>query len=93
MPPLCVRGRAAFIRRTAVRSRATGEPYYTCPLVESVRTGGITRQATVLNLGGRFEVRARGGGPLAQRPLSLTLTRVSPPAIGDILPTVEGGRG
>jgi hypothetical protein len=56
-----------FIRRTTIKSRETGEPYYTYRLVESVRTGTAVRQHTVLNLGRRFEVPRAQWGPLARR--------------------------
>jgi hypothetical protein len=55
-----------FIRRTTIKSRETGEPYYTYRLVESVRTGTSVRQHTVLNLGRQFEVPRAQWGPLAQ---------------------------
>jgi hypothetical protein len=55
-----VYGRGMFIRRTAIKSRETGEPYYTYRLVESVRTSTSVRQHTVLNLGCR---RRRETGP------------------------------
>lgn len=67
LPPLWVYGGTVFLRRTAIKSRETGEPYYTYRLVESVRTGETVRQATVLNLGRRFEVPRPQWGPLAQR--------------------------
>ena len=56
-----------FIRRTTIKSRETGEPYYTYRLVESVRMGQTVRQQTVLNLGRQFEVPRAQWGPLAQR--------------------------
>jgi hypothetical protein len=56
-----------FIRRTTIKSRENGEPYYTYRLVESVRTGTSVRQHTVLNLGRQFEVPRGQWGPLAQR--------------------------
>jgi transposase len=56
-----------FIRRTTIKSRETGEPYYTYRLVESLRTGTAVRQHTVLNLGRQFEVPRAQWGPLAQR--------------------------
>ena len=56
-----------FIRRTTIKSRETGEPYYTYRLVESVRTAKGVRQHTVLNLGRHFEVPRPQWGPLAQR--------------------------
>ena len=56
-----------FIRRTTIKSRETGEPYYTYRLVESARTAKGARQHTVLNLGRHFEVPRSQWGPLAQR--------------------------
>ena len=56
-----------FIRRTTIKSRESGEPYYTYRLVESVRTGAGVRQHTVLNLGRNFEVPRAQWAPLAQR--------------------------
>ncbi len=43
-----------FIRRTTIKSRKTGKPYYTYRLVESVRTGKSVRQHTLRNLGTHF---------------------------------------
>jgi len=43
-----------FIRRTTIKSRKTGEPYYTYRLVESMRTEKSVRQRTLLNLGTHF---------------------------------------
>jgi hypothetical protein len=56
-----------YIRRTTIKSRRTGEPYYTYRLVESVRTDGSVRQRTLLNLGRHFEVPREQWAPLAQR--------------------------
>ena len=56
-----------FIRRTTIKSRASGEPYYTYRLVESVRSGAGVRQHTVLNLGRNFAVPRAQWAPLAQR--------------------------
>ena len=56
-----------FIRRTTIKSRESGEPYYTYRLVESVRVGTGVRQHTVLNLGRNFEVPRAQWAPLAQR--------------------------
>ena len=56
-----------FIRRTTIKSRESGEPYYTYRLVESVRTAAGVRQHTVLNLGRNFEVPRAQWAPLAQR--------------------------
>lgn len=54
-------GGGMYIRRTTIKSRHTGEPYYTYRLVETVREGERIRQRTLLNLGRHFEV------PRAQR--------------------------
>ena len=43
-----------YIRRTTIKSRKTGEPYYSHRLVESVRTEKGVRQRTILNLGKEF---------------------------------------
>lgn len=43
-----------FIRRTTIKSRKNGEPYYTYRLVESVRTKQGVRQRTLINLGKHF---------------------------------------
>ncbi len=39
-----------FFRRTTIKSRETGEPYYTYRLVESVRTADTVRQRRILNV-------------------------------------------
>ena len=54
-----------FIRRTTIKSRESGEPYYTYRLVESVRVAARVRQHTVLNLGRNFEVPRAQWGPLS----------------------------
>jgi len=56
-----------YIRRTAIKSRRTGEPYYTYRLVESVRLEGRVRQRTLVNLGRHFEVPREQWAALAQR--------------------------
>ena len=56
-----------FIRRTTIKSRESGAPYYTYRLVESIRVAGGVRQHTVLNLGRKFEVPRPQWAPLAQR--------------------------
>jgi transposase len=56
-----------YIRRTMIKSRQTGEPYYTYRLVESVREGKQVRQRTLLNLGRHFEVPREQWGALVQR--------------------------
>jgi len=43
-----------YIRRTTIKSRKNGEPYYTYRLVESIRTDKGVRQRTLLNLGREF---------------------------------------
>ena len=56
-----------YIRRTTIKSRRTGKPYYTYRLVESSRTAKGVRQRTVLNLGSHFEVPRQQWAALAQR--------------------------
>jgi len=56
-----------YIRRTTVKSRDSGEPYYTYRLVESQRTAAGVRQRTLLNLGRHFDVPREHWGPLALR--------------------------
>jgi len=60
-------GSCMFIRRTSIKSRRTGEPYYTYRLVESVRIEDKVRQHTLLNLGRHFEVPREQWAALAQR--------------------------
>jgi len=45
-----------FIRRTSIKSRRSGEPYYAYRLVESLRTEQGVRQRTLANLGRHFDV-------------------------------------
>jgi len=56
-----------YIRRTSVKSRRTGEPYYTYRLVESVRSEHGVRQRTPLNFGRHFEMPRAQWPALAQR--------------------------
>ena len=56
-----------YIRRTTIKSRRTGEPYYTYRLVQTVRIEGRVRQRTLVNLGRHFEVPREQWAPLAQR--------------------------
>jgi hypothetical protein len=56
-----------FIRRTSIKSRRTGQPYYTYRLVESLRTADGVRQRTLANLGRHFEVPRQQWAALAQR--------------------------
>ena len=56
-----------YIRRTTIKSRASGEPYYSHRLVESVRTEHTVRQRTLLNLGRHFDVPREQWPALAQR--------------------------
>ena len=56
-----------YIRRTTIKSRQSGEPYYTYRLVESVRVQDKVRQITRLNLGRHFEVPREQWAPLVQR--------------------------
>jgi hypothetical protein len=59
--------RGVYIRRTTIKSRRTGEPYFTYRLVESIREGGRVRQRTVLKLGRYFEAPQAQWPALAQR--------------------------
>ena len=56
-----------YIRRTTIKSRRNGEPYYTYRLVESVRTDQGVRQRTLVNLGRHFDVPREQWAALAQR--------------------------
>ena len=56
-----------YIRRTTIKSRRTGEPYYTYRLVESIRLEGRVRQRTLVNLGRHFDVPREQWAALAQR--------------------------
>jgi len=56
-----------YIRRTTIKSRRTGEPYYTYRLVESVRIDNNVRQRTLINLGRYFDVPRDHWILLAQR--------------------------
>ena len=56
-----------YIRRTSIKSRRDGEPYYTYRLVESVRSDGRVRQRTLLNLGRHFDVPREQWAALSQR--------------------------
>lgn len=56
-----------YIRRTTIKSRKNGEPYYTYRLVESVRTHKGVRQRTVLNLGRYFSLPREKWPELAKR--------------------------
>ena len=56
-----------YIRRTTIKSRKSGEPYYTYRLVESVRVEDQVRQITRLNLDRYFEVPREQGAHLVQR--------------------------
>jgi len=56
-----------YIRRTTIKSRRSGEPYFTYRLVESVREAGRVRQRTVLNLGRHFDVPRAQWPALVQR--------------------------
>ncbi len=61
-----------YIRRTSIKSRRNGEPYYTYRLVESVRIAGKVRQRTLLNLGRHFDLPREQWPLLAQRIEQLT---------------------
>ena len=56
-----------YIRRTTIKSRKDGKPYYTYRLVESVRTQKGVRQRTLLNLGRGFSYPRETWPDLAAR--------------------------
>ena len=56
-----------YIRRTTIKSRKKGTPYYTYRLVESVRTSKGVRQHTLLNLGSNFSCPRESWPDLAKR--------------------------
>lgn len=56
-----------YIRRTTIKSRKSGEPYFTYRLVESVRTEKSVRQRTVLNLGRHFSFDRESWPDLVKR--------------------------
>jgi transposase len=56
-----------YIRQTTIKSRASGEPYTSHRLVESIRTDQGVRQRTIINLGRHFEVPREQWPALAQR--------------------------
>lgn len=56
-----------FIRRTQIKSRQNGEPYYTYRLVENERVDGKVKQRTLLNLGRYFSVSREHWTDLTQR--------------------------
>lgn len=59
--------KSMYIRRTTIKSRKNGEPYYTYRLVESVRTSKGVRQRTLLNLGSNFSCSRESWPDLAKR--------------------------
>jgi len=56
-----------FIRRTQIKTRKQGEPYYTYRLVETERVNGKVKQHTLLNLGRHFEIPQSDWRDLASR--------------------------
>ncbi|MBT5268990.1 MAG: IS1634 family transposase [Candidatus Marinimicrobia bacterium] len=56
-----------FIRRTAIKSRRTGDSYFTHRLVESIRTEKGVRQRTLLNLGVNFPFPRENWSDLSSR--------------------------
>ncbi|MBW2366647.1 MAG: IS1634 family transposase [Deltaproteobacteria bacterium] len=56
-----------YIRRTTIKSRKSGEPYYTHRLVESVRTEKGVSQRTILNLGRGFSLPRESWSDLSCR--------------------------
>jgi transposase len=66
-----------YIRRTTIKSRKNGEPYFTYRLVESVRTTTGVRQRTILNLGRYFSVQRQLWPDLAKRIEEIILGQAS----------------
>ena len=56
-----------YIRRTTIKSRKSGEPYFTYRLVESVRAEKGVRQRTVLNLGRHYSLDRESWPDLVER--------------------------
>ncbi len=56
-----------FIRRTQIKSRKNGEPYYTYRLVENERVEGKVKQRSLLNLGRYFSIPREQWADLTQR--------------------------
>lgn len=56
-----------YIRRTTIKSRKNGAPYYTYRLVESVRTEKGVSQRTLLNLGRNFSFPRKSWSDLSCR--------------------------
>jgi transposase len=56
-----------YIRCTSIKSKRSGEPYFTYRLVESERVGGKVKQRTLLNLGRHFDVAKPQWADLASR--------------------------
>ncbi len=56
-----------YIRCTSIKSKQSGEPYFTYRLVESERVGGKVKQRTLLNLGRHFDAPKSHWADLAGR--------------------------
>ena len=56
-----------YIRQTSIKSKKSGEPYFTYRLVESERVAGQVKQRTLINLGRHFDVPKSQWGDLATR--------------------------
>lgn len=56
-----------YIRRTSIKSRKSGDPYFTYRLCESERVGGKVKQRTLLNLGRHFDLPREQWQPLSAR--------------------------
>ena len=56
-----------YIRRTTIKSRQSGEPYFTYRLCESERVGGKVKQRTLLNLGRHFTLPREQWSELSAR--------------------------
>jgi hypothetical protein len=56
-----------YIPRTTIKSRQSGEPYFTYRLCESERVGGKVKQRTLLNLGRHFTLPREQWSELSAR--------------------------
>ena len=56
-----------MLKTLITNSRKADQAYYTCRLVEGVRTGSVVKQTTLLNLGSHFDVPQADWPALAAR--------------------------
>ncbi|MCF6355228.1 MAG: hypothetical protein L3J26_09060 [Candidatus Polarisedimenticolaceae bacterium] len=76
-----------YIRRTQIKSRQQGEPYYTYRLVESERVNGQVKQRTLLNLGRHFDLPKAHWHDLASR-----IEQLLSAALGNIIAYRDVGK-